>query len=122
MDNTWTGAVQIPDLGLKKGQPGRSGGGATPCNPAPEVEARGLLGEVQTNDERESPAMKRSTSTPARTSRSVPHAVVTTLGDLISAAYDAVPGAGAQRLERALALLTRSPLARQLHPQLQFTR
>ncbi len=66
--------------------------------------------------------MKTSPSTPAKPSRSVSKAVVTTLGDLISAAYDAVPGAGSQKLDRALALLTRSPLARQLHPQVQFTR
>jgi hypothetical protein len=66
--------------------------------------------------------MKTSPSTPAKPSRSVSKAVVTTLGDLISAAYDAVPGAGTQKLDRALALLTRSPLARQLHPQVQFTR
>ncbi len=66
--------------------------------------------------------MKTSPSTPATPSRSVSKAVVTTLGDLISAAYDAVPGAGSQKLDRALALLTRSPLARQLHPQVQFTR
>ena len=66
--------------------------------------------------------MKTSPSSPARPRRSVSKAVVTTLGDLISAAYDAVPGAGAQKLDRALALLTRSPLARQLHPQVQFTR
>ena len=66
--------------------------------------------------------MKTSPSTPAKPSRSVSKAVVTTLGDLISAAYDAVPGAGTQKLDRALALLTRSPLARQLHPQVKFTR
>ena len=66
--------------------------------------------------------MKTSPSSPAKPRRSVSKAVVTALGDLISAAYDAVPGAGAQKLDRALALLTRSPLARQLHPQVQFTR
>jgi hypothetical protein len=44
----------------------------------------------------------------------------TTLGDLISAAYEAVPGIGHQRLERALRLLTRSPLARHITPHLEF--
>jgi hypothetical protein len=50
------------------------------------------------------------------------HAVAVTLGDLISAAYEAVPGAPAQKLERAMRLLTQSPLARQLHPQVEFVR
>jgi hypothetical protein len=49
-----------------------------------------------------------------------PQQLVTTLGDLISAAYDAVPGIGHQRLERALRLLTRSPLARHITPHLEF--
>ncbi len=48
--------------------------------------------------------------------------LVTTLGDLISAAYEAVPGMGAQRLERALTLLTRSPLARHISPHVEFVR
>jgi hypothetical protein len=51
-----------------------------------------------------------------------PRATVTTLGDLISAAYDAVPGADSQKLLPALALLTRSPLARALHPHVEFVR
>ncbi len=46
--------------------------------------------------------------------------LVTTLGELVAAAYEAVPGLGQERLERARLLLTRSPLARALHPQLQF--
>lgn len=46
----------------------------------------------------------------------------TTLGELISAAYDAVPGLGTQRLERALRLLTRSPLARHMSPHVEFVR
>jgi hypothetical protein len=65
--------------------------------------------------------MRPSTRT-LSTKRSAPQALVTTLGDLISAAYDAVPGAGSQRLKLAMALLTRSPLARQLHPHVVFTR
>ena len=47
---------------------------------------------------------------------------VTTIGDLVSAAYEVVPGFGDQRLERALRLLTRSPLARHLSPHLEFVR
>ena len=53
---------------------------------------------------------------------SAPRMLVTTLGDLISAAYEAVPGIGDQRLERALRLLTRSPLARHISPHLEFVR
>ena len=48
--------------------------------------------------------------------------LVTTLGDLISAAYEAVPGMGTQRIERALTLLTRSPLARHISPHVEFVR
>jgi hypothetical protein len=48
--------------------------------------------------------------------------ILTTLGDLISAAYDASEGFGSQRLERAADLLTRSPLARRMSRQLYFVR
>ena len=63
----------------------------------------------------------------AKTGRSLPNRrtprrLVTTLGDLISAAYEAVPGIGTQRLERALTLLTRSPLARHISPHVEFVR
>jgi hypothetical protein len=51
-----------------------------------------------------------------------PRRLVTTLGELISAAYEAVPGMGDQRLERALQLLTRSPLARHMSPHVEFVR
>ncbi len=54
--------------------------------------------------------------------RSAPRRLVTTLGDLITAAYDAAPGMGSQRLERALTLLTRSPLARHITPHVEFVR
>ncbi len=47
---------------------------------------------------------------------------VTTLGDVISAAYEAVPGFGDKKLERALTLLTRSPLARGMSPHVEFVR
>lgn len=51
-----------------------------------------------------------------------PRRLVTTLGELISAAYDAVPGMGTQRAERALTLLTRSPLARHMSPHVEFVK
>ena len=51
-----------------------------------------------------------------------PRRLSTTLGELIRAAYEAVPGLGNQRLERALRLLTRSPLARQMSPHVEFVR
>jgi hypothetical protein len=51
-----------------------------------------------------------------------PERLVTTLGDLISAAYEAVPGIGDKKLELALMLLTRSPLARHIHPHVEFVR
>ncbi len=54
------------------------------------------------------------------TAKRDPRRFVTTLGDLVSAAYDAVPGFGRQRLKGALVLLTRSPLARSISPQLRF--
>ena len=54
--------------------------------------------------------------------RGTSRCLVTTLGDLISAAYEAVPGIGTQRLERALTLLTRSPLARHISPHVEFVR
>ena len=47
---------------------------------------------------------------------------VTTLGDVISAAYEAVPGMGDKKLERTLKLLTRSPLARHMTPHVEFVR
>jgi hypothetical protein len=48
--------------------------------------------------------------------------VTTTLGDIISAAYEAVPGMGQKKLDRALQLLTRSPLARHMYPHVEFVR
>ena len=55
-----------------------------------------------------------------RTLKLSPRPLVTTLGDLISAAYEAVPGIGEKRLEHALWLLTRSPLARHMSPHVEF--
>jgi hypothetical protein len=51
-----------------------------------------------------------------------PKRLVTTLGDLIVAAYEAVPGIGDKKIERALRLLTRSPLARHISPHVEFVR
>ena len=61
--------------------------------------------------------MNRSTRKSARTKK-----LTTTLGDVISAAYEAAPGLGTKKLERVLALLTRSPLARHLSPHVEFVR
>lgn len=57
-----------------------------------------------------------------KTVAGLPKRVVTTLGDLISAAYEAAGGFGNQRLERAAVLLTSSPLARRMSRHLQFVR
>jgi hypothetical protein len=64
----------------------------------------------------------KTTRKPSNGSRSVPRRVVVTLGELITAAYDAVPGFGSQRSERAQKLLTRSPLARCISPHVVFVR
>jgi hypothetical protein len=60
---------------------------------------------------------RRSSTKVSRT-----RALAVTLGDLIAAAYEAAPGAPAQKLERAMRLLTQSPLARHLHPHVEFVR
>ncbi|HET9599271.1 MAG TPA: hypothetical protein VFP65_27095 [Anaeromyxobacteraceae bacterium] len=52
----------------------------------------------------------------------LPRKVVTTLGDLISAAYEAADGFGTQKMERAALLLSSSPLARRMNRQLRFVR
>lgn len=64
----------------------------------------------------------KTTRGPKRSKRSAPRRLVTTLGELISAAYDTAPGFGTQRIERALAVLTRSPLARHMSPHVEFVR
>jgi class 3 adenylate cyclase len=51
-----------------------------------------------------------------------PRTVITTIGDLVTAAFDAAGGDGPERNERAAALLCSSPLARRLSRQLRFTR
>lgn len=63
--------------------------------------------------------MKHRDSTKATKSKK---RFVTTLGDVISAAYEAVPGMGDKKIERALTLLTRSPLARHMSPHVEFVR
>ena len=55
---------------------------------------------------------------PTRRSRKI----VTTLGELIAAAYGAAEGEGLQRQERAAALLSESPLARGFSRRLLFVR
>jgi hypothetical protein len=62
--------------------------------------------------------MNRDTRKPAKGKKRM----TTTLGDIISAAYEAVPGIGDKKLERALTLLTRSPLARHMYPHVEFVR
>ena len=52
----------------------------------------------------------------------LPKRIVTTIGDLVSAAYEAADGFGAERLDHAAEILTRSPLARRLSRHLQFVR
>ena len=52
----------------------------------------------------------------------LPARIVTTLGDLISAAYEAADGFGTQRIDRAAQLLSESPLARKMSRHLQFVR
>jgi hypothetical protein len=64
--------------------------------------------------------MKKTTRRNAVTK--LPRRVVTTLGDLISAAYEAADGFGTERLERAADILSRSPLARCMSRQLRFVR
>jgi hypothetical protein len=52
----------------------------------------------------------------------LPKRIVTTLGDLIAAAYDAAGGFGPQAEERALVLLSAAPLARRMNRQIRFVR
>lgn len=63
-----------------------------------------------------------TTSSRRRSVKKASKRVVITLGDLISAAYEAVPGIGDKKIESALTLLTRSPLARHLSPHVEFVR
>jgi hypothetical protein len=65
------------------------------------------------------PGMKTTrNAAPGRRSRKI----ATTLGDLIAAAYGAAGGMGPERQERAVALLTESPLARRFDRRLEFVR
>ncbi len=52
----------------------------------------------------------------------MPKRIVTTLGDLISAAYEAADGFGREKVERAAEILTAAPVSRRLSRQLQFVR
>jgi hypothetical protein len=60
----------------------------------------------------------RRHANPTRTSK----ITVTTLGELIAAAYEVSEGAGRQRAERAALLLADSSLARRCSRQLRFVR
>lgn len=51
-----------------------------------------------------------------------PKTTVTTLGDLIAAAYDASEGSGRERAERAARLLTASQLAGRCSRRIRFVR
>ncbi len=57
-----------------------------------------------------------------RRSIRMPKKIVTTLGDLISAAYEAADGFGKQKVERAAEILTDTAVARRLSRQLLFVR
>ena len=52
----------------------------------------------------------------------LPKKIVITLGDLITAAYDAADGYGRQRIEQAANILQAPPLARRMNRQLRFVR
>ena len=52
----------------------------------------------------------------------LPRHIVTTVGDLVSAAYECAHGSGTRRMEEAAQLLTRSPLARSLSRPVVVTR
>jgi hypothetical protein len=51
-----------------------------------------------------------------------PQTTVTTLGDLIAAAYDVSEGSGLERAERAARLLTAPSLARRCSRRIRFVR
>ena len=65
------------------------------------------------------PAMKISRRA---SSTRLSNRIVTTLGDLIAAAYEVSEGVGRQRAMRAAVLLTGSPLARRYSRPLRFVR
>jgi hypothetical protein len=50
------------------------------------------------------------------------HRIATTVGDLLSAFWDATPGIGLARAQRAAVLLAASPLARRASRTIQFVR
>jgi hypothetical protein len=50
----------------------------------------------------------------------LPKQIVTTLGDLVSAAYEAADGFGRQRIERAASILSAPQLTRRMSRQLKF--
>ncbi len=52
----------------------------------------------------------------------IPARVATTLGELISAAYEAADGFGNEKLQRAADILSATPLAQRLSRQVEFVR
>lgn len=52
----------------------------------------------------------------------LPARVATTVGELISAAYEAADGFGNQKLERAAQILSSARFARRISPHVQFVR
>jgi hypothetical protein len=56
------------------------------------------------------------------TSHPASRTTLTTVGDLVAAAYELSPGAGRERAERAARLLADAALARRCSRQLRFVR
>jgi hypothetical protein len=48
--------------------------------------------------------------------------VTTTIGDLLAAAWEAVPGIGAARAQRVAVLLAATPLSHRANRRIQFSR
>jgi hypothetical protein len=54
--------------------------------------------------------------------RRIPSRVATTIGELLSAAWEAVPGVGAARAQRVAVLLAVTPLSHRASRPIQFVR
>lgn len=55
-------------------------------------------------------------------SRRTKKSVVTTIGDLLAAAWEAVPGLGVARAQRVAVLLAVTPLSHRANRRIQFVR
>lgn len=55
-------------------------------------------------------------------SRRTKTSVATTIGDLLAAAWEAVPGIGAARAQRVAVLLAVTPLSHRANRRIQFSR